>query len=255
MAKGKSGFRRSPKKKVDSPEAEAFIRGAEQRVAEDRSSEEEPSPSLSSPGEKSVREALGSAASQASEAPANHRLQAIEMLGEEARRLIELQNRSAEITLRICREAGKLLAELPHPSHATEDEAPAADQSHVLDRLDLTKAEASLWQAISGIPDDVFETFLSEVRTYSAELSRAAITRSLEDLTAEREDQALRDAPQTIDDHPGDEQMDEDFEAALDVMVNAIKNLDEDGWKKTSKKTVLQYLDMLRHMIIIDGVE
>lgn len=255
MPKGKSGFRRSPRKKVDSPEAEAFIRGAAKKASEAGSSQEDRPTGSSPPLKHSDQRDPGVHAGKTDKILANDRLQAIRALGEEVRGLIELQNRTAEIKLRIAREAGRLLSELPASVPDTERASPAHSQDQVVDELGVTGTEAGLWQAMSDIHDDVFERFLSEVRAYTAELSHEAINRALKDLPLGRREELPSPTPGTIEDRPDSERMDDDFKAALQAMVHAVKKADENNWKTTSKKTALQYLEMLRHMIIIDGLE
>jgi hypothetical protein len=52
-----------------------------------------------------------------------------------------------------------------------------------------------------------------------------------------------------------EEIMDEEFAKAVEHMITVIKKADEQGWTSTSKSTALSYVEMFRHMIMIDGSE
>lgn len=239
MAKGKSGFRKAPPKKATSPEANEFIGGAlEARQEADQASPE----SVSSAQEQLelARKALSLILTLEELKGFTGQVEAIRFYARQAEELLGLENRSAQIRLRAERRAGQLLADLFERAKDAQS-TDAGKELPSLDTLGITESQFRRFRELEAIPDKLLE---QEVAPPETEPERDASKTSERGLVR----QPSPDAVQQSD----VEMMDDEFRAAIEAMVTAIKTADENNWKTTSKETALRYVEMLRHMIVID---
>ena len=246
MAKGRSGFRKAPEKKLDSPQVTEFI----SRARESRQETDEvllPTVSTAQETLDFARKALSLVAELEELKGFTEHVEAIRFYASQAEELLAVENRSLEIRFLAERRAGQLLAALSKRSSADSEGLP------FLDELGITESQFRRWLSLATIRDDMLEQAIGRAKVMeekSSGPSEAAAGKPV-DLQPEAAPPVERSLEA---EHESDrELLDDDFRAAIEAMVIAIKNADENNWKTTSKETALQYIEMFRHMIIIDG--
>lgn len=246
MAKGKSGFRKAPAKKLDSPQVTEFISGG----GESRQDTDEVLlPTVSTAQERLdlARKALSLVAELEELKGFTEHVEAIRFYAAQAEELLAVENRSLEIRFLAERRAGQLLAELSKRSSTAPEGLPS------LDELGITESQFRRWLSLATIRDDMLEQAVGRAKVMEEKSpgpSEAAADKpvDIQPETVKPEEPSLE-----AEQEPDRELLDDDFRAAIEAMVTAIKNADENNWKTTSKETALQYIEMFRHMIIIDG--
>ena len=253
MVKGKSGFRKSPSKKVDSAEASAFISGA-QEGPKDIAAFSKSSVSTAEEQLDLARKALSLVLILEECKGLTEHVDAIRFYASQAEALIGLEKRSSEIRLRAERRAGQLLTDWPkQPPDLDGKETGHALPS--LEELGITEPQFRRWRALAAIREEEFEQETARARGVEKEFAGLLEAESVKNSSLPSEAAVGPRPSRNSEPQPDIECMDDKFRAAVEAMVTAIKNADEDGWQTTSKKTALQYIEMLRHMIIIDGLQ
>jgi len=96
---------------------------------------------------------------------------------------LEAQNHAAEIKIRAEVRAGELLAELPRTQGARTDvtsDQPGtklASFSETLTQADVSKAQASRWQAMAAVPAETLERHITDTRESGRELTSVGVLR------------------------------------------------------------------------------
>lgn len=252
MVKGKSGFRKPPSKKVDSPEADAFIRGARE-APKDLDASSKSSVSTAQEQLDLARKALSLVLTLEECKGFTEHVDAIRFFARQAEALIGLEKRSAEIRLRAERRAGQLLtawSKRPPDPEGKESDHPLPS----LEQLGITESQFRRWLALAEIGEDAFERETARATRVDEESTDESEVETDKNSSHPSETVLVPRPSQNGELQSDIECMDDTFRAAIEAMVKAIKNADENDWQTTSKKTALQYIDMLRHMIIIDGL-
>lgn len=246
MAKGKPGFRKVPAKKLDSPQATEFISAAEDARQE---TDEKLLPRVSTAQDKLdlARKALSLVHELEELKGFTEHVEAIRFYASQAEELLAVENRSLEIRFLAERRAGQLLAELSKRSSATSEGVPS------LDELGITESQFRRWLSLATIPDHMLEQAMSRAKIVEEKSAVGSESGAEKPLDVPSEAFKTEERSFEIEEQPAGELLDDDFRAAVEAMVTAIKNADENNWETTSKETALQYIEMFRHMVIIDG--
>ena len=246
MAKGKSGFRKSPAKKLDSPQVTEFISGAREARQE---TDELFLPTVSTAQEKLdlARKALSLVLELEELKGFTEHVEAIRFYASQAEELLAVENRSLEIRFLAERRAGQLLAELSKRSSAASEGLPS------LDELGITESQFRRWLSLATIRDDMIDQAMGRSKVVEEKSPSPSESEAEKPVDVPSESSKPPERSIEAEELPDGELLDDDFRAAVEAMVTAIKNADENNWETTSKETAVQYIEMFRHMVIIDG--
>jgi N6-adenosine-specific RNA methylase IME4 len=97
---------------------------------------------------------------------------------------LEMQNTAAEIVLRAERRAGEMLAVMqkapggqPYQESTGSSPQPVETAPLTLSQLGIEKTQSSRWQAIARIPEEHFESYISDTKARAQELTTAGLLR------------------------------------------------------------------------------
>jgi hypothetical protein len=230
---------------------EAFIAKAESILPEQ-------SPTTALMAIDQARRALDAASTLDDVKDLRDKAEAMRIYAKQAKYSLEVQNRCAELKLRAERKAGVILGETTVKGGERHKSRRGTYERHsVLDELGISKMQSSRWQAISTIPEDIFERHVSKIKEAQTELTSASVIRlatmiQKKDLDIPKE-KKRQDCAEIQGVQPGQvEVLGEEFKEAVKIMQQAIKNAKASKWQSTSKETVLKYLDLLFHVVSVD---
>jgi hypothetical protein len=175
----------------------------------------------------------------------------LRLYAKQARKSFEMQNQCAEIKLRAERKAGHMLSEQDKNKGAAVS-AENADDIPRLKDIGISYSQSSRWQAIAGIPDEVFEKNLDKLREACREITSAVFLRLAAKLNKERDQDGAGKTDLNI--QPNQSETNETrsrvgFEQALEILRKVILESRADGWNPLSKEEVEANLRLLLGLI------
>ena len=187
--------------------------------------------------------------------------EAMRIYAKQAKYSLDIQNRCAELKLRAERKAGIILGEMTTKGGERHKSHDGTYERHsVLDEFDISKMQSSRWQAISKIPEDIFEQHVSKIKGAQTELTSASVIRlanmlQKKDLDSPKKERGSNSSDRVGMDMKQPDIFDDEFQKAFKVMEQVIKNAKASKWQRISKETVLKYLDLLLHTVTADDSE
>ena len=175
----------------------------------------------------------------------------LRLYAKQVQKSFEMQNQCAEIKLRAERKAGRMLIEQDMNKGAAVSEESAGEIPRLKD-LGISYSQSSRWQAIAGIPDEIFEKNMDNLHDACREITSAAFLRLAAKLTKERDQDIAGRTDLTI--QPNQREAKEtrfriEFEQALEILRKVILESRADGWNPLSKEEVEANLRLLLNLI------
>ena len=175
----------------------------------------------------------------------------LRLYAKQAQKSFEMQNQCAEIKLRAERKAGHMLIQQEKNKGAAASNKNTEDIPKLKD-LGISYSQSSRWQAIAGIPDEIFESNMDKLHEACKEITTAAFLRLATKLTKRRDQDGAGKTDLNI--QPNQSEANEtrsrvEFEQALEILRKVILESCADGWNPLSKEEVEANLRLLLNFI------